>query len=203
MTVIRFPLAARPAAQGLSPTAGEDPLGAFIDVTNGMVLEALADLETASGYQAIAQLSGHLATMRRVVYPAAVRWLHVDPWLPAAFIAAAREAEWALRLFECCLSGEASAASLQIDTVQAALEQRLGSYRSVERMLLAQLKKRMPVQERRRIAGDYRVVATAAPTRPHPRGPHLGPLGGLAFRFHSFWDRVLDTADSRPGRLLP
>lgn len=206
MTVIKFPVNASPVARsgrcGVS-TVGKDPLGTFIERAHSAVLDALSDPEPSSDCSVIAQLSGHFAAMRRVVYPAAARWLHADPWLPVACRARACEAEWALRLFECRLSGEARAVRLPAEPVRAALVLRLGSYRSVERMLLGRLRAEVPVRERGRIAGEYRAVLAAAPTRPHPRGPHTGSLGMLAFRFHSFWDRVLDTVDSRPGRLWP
>lgn len=85
--------------------------------------------------------------------------------------------------------------------MQALLAQRLGSYRAAERTLLARLADRIPHAEHARLARQYRALLAAAPTRPHPRSPRAGPAGPLAFRLQGFWDRVLDTMDSRPGRM--
>jgi hypothetical protein len=183
--------------------AGDGALGGFAEARYAVARQALADAEPLAGYRGIAQLSGHLAVMRRLVCQAAVRRLAPDPSLPAAYLADARQAEWALRLLEMRLAGDGCAARVTIEAALALLEQRLDRCRAAERALLAWLEHHAPPAERARLARAYRVLLAAAPTRPHPRGPRSGWPGRLAFRFHAFWDRVLDTMDSRPGAGRP
>jgi hypothetical protein len=79
------------------------------------------------------------------------------------------------------------------------LAQRLDSYRSAERVLVAWLEDQLPAEGRARLATKYQRALTHAPTRPHPRCPRTGPLRHVAFWLHGRWDRLLDTMDSRPG----
>ncbi|MGH3398314.1 MAG: hypothetical protein ACRDPO_26865 [Streptosporangiaceae bacterium] len=84
MTLIR-PF--RPAAAGPGPqlsAIGEDPLVALAEAGYAAALGELADPEPWSSYRAIAQLSGHLAVMKRAVLPAARSWLDPGHRLPAA-----------------------------------------------------------------------------------------------------------------------
>jgi hypothetical protein len=79
------------------------------------------------------------------------------------------------------------------------LAQHLDSYRSAERVLVTWLENQLAGDNRERLARKYRRALTDAPTRPHPRCPHTGPLRHVAFWLHGRWDRLLDTMDSRPG----
>lgn len=180
--------------------ATADALRSCAESSYAVALQALSDADAWLSYGAVAQLSGHLAVVRRAVCPAAHRRLGRGDPLAAACRAGALQAEWALRLFECWLAGDAQAVRFPAGAVQALLEQRLGSYRAAERVLLARLAERIPQGEHARLAQQYRALLAAAPTRPHPRSPRAGQLGRLAFRFQGLWDRLLDTADSRPGR---
>lgn len=178
-----------------------DALRSFAESSYAVAANALSDADAWLGYRALAQLSGHLAVVRRAVCPAAGRRLGRGDSLAAACRAEALRAEWALRLFECWLAGDAQAVRFPADTVRALLEERLGSYRAAERVLLARLADRIPHAEHARLAQRYRALLAAAPTRPHPRSPRAGQFGRLAFRLQGAWDRVLDTMDSRPGRM--
>ena len=75
----------------------------------------------------------------------------------------------------------------------------LGRYAAAEGALVALLDERLPARDRDRIAARYRKALERAPTRPHPRRPHTGAAYQVRFRLHGFWDRLLDTADARPG----
>ena len=183
-------------ADGPAPT---DALRSCAEASYTVALDALSDTELWVSYRAVAQLSGHLAVIRRVVCPAASGRHAAEHSLAAACRTEALRVEWALRLFECWLAGDAHAARFPADSVQALLEERLASYRAAERVLLSRLADLMPPAEHARLAQRYRTLIAAAPTRPHPRSPRTGQLGRLAFRCQGWWDRFLDTADSRPG----
>lgn len=79
------------------------------------------------------------------------------------------------------------------------LGQCLTAYRSAERALVTWMQDRLTADQHEQPAVGYRATLARAPTRPHPRGPHAGWPGCLAFRFQARWDAVLDAMDSRPG----
>jgi hypothetical protein len=157
------------------------------------------DTPRAWGHPAVVRLSGHLAAMQRTVYPAARRQLGADLNLLRQCRAHARETGWALRLLHCHLAGDGAAGGRKPEHVHGWLEQCLAGYRPAERALVAWMEERLTAGERELLALGYRTALARAPTRPHPRGPHTGWPGGLAFRLHAFWDRVLDGIDSRPS----
>jgi hypothetical protein len=175
-----------------------DPIAVLIKATYVAATEAVSGNARAGDYQALARLSGHLAAMQRAVYPVARRRLGENQQLLKECRAEARQAEWALRLLECHLAGDASATSRELETVHGWLGQRLDAYRSAERVLVAQVEERLTAPEREHLAHSYRAALAHAPSRPHPRGPHAGWAGRLAFWLHACWDAVLDTMDSRP-----
>ena len=177
----------------------ERPLAAGIGATQGAVGEVQDLDEPEVGYQAIARLSGHLATMWRTVYPHADGHVGPDGQLRAVCLDRAREVEWALRLLECQLSGCVSVAARPPAAALVVLAQRLDRYWSAERVLVTWLEDQLAAEGRDRLAGRYRRALTHAPTRPHPRCPRTGPLRHVAFWLHGRWDRLLDTMDSRPG----
>jgi len=179
-------------------TAGR-PLAAGIGATQGAVGEVQDVDEPEVGYRAIARLSGHLAAMWRTVYPHADGHVGTDGQLRAVCLDRAREVEWALRLFQCQMSGCVSAVGRPPAAVLLTLAQRLDSYRSAEGVLVTWLEDQLPAEGRERLAEKYRRALTHAPTRPHPRCPRTGPLRHVAFWLHCRWDRLLDTMDSRPG----
>lgn len=187
------------ANQLLPGSATRRPLSAFIDATQGAVQEVLDVAETEVGYKAIARLSGHLAAMWRTVYPNANGQLGADGLLRAVCLSRAREVEWTLRLLECQLSGEVSAAGLPVTAASTVLAQRLDSYWPAERALVTWVEDQLATAGREKLAREYRRALIRAPTRPHPRCPRSGPLCHVAFWLHSRWDRLLDTVDSRSG----
>ena len=180
-------------------SAGDGQLSAFTDATHGAVLQVLGGGEPESGYMAIARLSAHLAAMQRTVFVATGRRHGGDRGLPGTWLSRARDVEWALRLFECRLAGDMFAAPLPAEVVYQHLEQCLRSYRAAERALVSRAEERLSPADCERLAAEYRAALTRAPTRPHPHGPHTGPLARLAFGMHGAWDRILDGVDSRPG----
>jgi hypothetical protein len=183
----------------LPDSTADRPLAAFIDAIQGAVPVVQDADEPETGYRAIALLSGHLAAMWRTVYPQAASRLGPDGQLRSVCLTRGREVEWTLRLFQCQLSGEVSAAGRPAAAVLTLLAQRLDSYRSAERALVTWLEDQLAADGREKLARKYRRALTHAPTRPHPRCPRTGPLCHAGFWLHGRWDRVLDTMDSRPG----
>lgn len=191
------------ANQVLPDSATGRPLSAFIDVIRDAVQRvpdgAEPDMDHQIAYQAIARLSGHLAAMWRTVYPSAVGQHGAGGQLRAACLSRARKAEWALRQFDCRLSGDAVAAGLSVTAVSTALSQHLDGYWPAERALIAWVEGQHATDGGEKLVREYRSALTRAPTRPHPRCPRSGPLRLIAFWLHARWDRLLDTLDSRAG----
>ena len=165
------------------------------EAAHGGALEQLAGTTPETGYRAIARLSCHLAAVRRAVCTA--------PRAPRELVAGCcdqgRQVEWALRLLQCCLAGDMFACGLSLDALCADVGRYLDAYLAAERALAAWLETELPAGDRERLAAGYRHCLGRGPTRPHPRGPRTGPGYRLMFGFHAFWDRLLDTVDSRPG----
>jgi hypothetical protein len=186
-------------ANRLPDSTVDRPLAAFVDTTQCAVREVLDFDEPETDCMVIARLSGHLAAMRRAVYPQANGQLGADGQLRTVCLSRAREVEWTLRLLECQLSGEVSTAGLPATAALTLLAQRLDSYRAAEQALVTRLEDQLATEGREELARKYRRALTRAPTRPHPRSPRARPLCHIAFWLHGRWDRVLDTMDSRPG----
>ena len=186
-------------ANQVLPGATRRPLSAFLDTIRDAVGEVPEAVEPETGYPMIARLSGHLAAMRRSVYPSAAGQHDRERRLRAECLSRARAVEWTLRLLECRLAGDVAAARVPVPEVSAVLAQHLDGYWPVELALVASVEDRSAVEDMERLARHYQRALTHGPTRPHPRCPRSGTRGVLALWLHSRWDRVLDTMDSRAG----
>jgi hypothetical protein len=175
------------------------PLSAFIDTIRDAVKELPEIVEPETGYQVIARLSGHLAAMRLSVYPSAAGQPDRERQLRAECLSRARAVEWTLRLLECRLAGDVSAAKLSVPAVSAVLARHLDGYWPAERALVAAVEDRSAAEGIEKLARHYQRALARGPTRPHPRCPRSGTPGLVALWLHSRWDRVLDTVDSRAG----
>jgi hypothetical protein len=175
------------------------PLSAFVDTIRDAVRQVPEVVEPEAGYQMIARLSGHLAAMRRSVYPSAAGQPGRERRLRAECLSRARAVEWTLRLLECRLSGDVAAARVPVPEVSAVLAQHLDGYWPVELALVASVEDRSAVEDSEKLARHYQRALTHGPTRPHPRCPRSGTRGRLLLWLYSRWDRVLDTMDSRAG----
>jgi hypothetical protein len=187
------------ASQVLTGGATRRPLSALIDTIRDAVRQVPEFVEPETGYQMIARLSGHLAAMRRSVYPNAAGQPGRERRLRAECLSRARAVEWTLRLLECRLSGDLATAKVPVPEVSAVLAQHLDGYWPVELALVASVEDRSAVEDMERLARHYQRALTYGPTRPHPRCPRSGTRGVLALWLHGRWDRVLDTMDSRAG----
>ena len=183
----------------LPGSAMRRPLSAFLDTIRDAVGEVPEVVEPETGYQMIARLSGHLAAMRRSVYPSAAGQQDRERRLRAECLNRARAVEWTLRLLECRLAGDVAAARVSVPAVSAVLARHLDGYWPAERALVASVEARSAVEAMERLARHYQRALTRGPTRPHPRCPRSGTRGLIALWLHGRWDRVLDTMDSRAG----
>jgi len=187
------------SAMRLPGSATGRPLSAFLDTIRDAVGEVPEVVEPETGYQMIARLSGHLAAMRRSVYPSAAGQQDRERRLRAECLNRARAVEWTLRLLECRLAGDVAAAKVSAPAVSAVLARHLDGYWPAERALVASVEARSAAEATERLARHYQRALTRGPTRPHPRCPRSGTRGLIALWLHGRWDRVLDTMDSRAG----
>ena len=187
------------SAMRLPGSAMGRPLSAFLDTIRDAVGEVPEVVEPETGYQMIARLSGHLAAMRRSVYPSAAGQQDRERRLRAECLNRARAVEWTLRLLECRLAGDVAAAKVSAPAVSAVLARHLDGYWPAERALVASVEARSAAEATERLARHYQRALTRGPTRPHPRCPRSGTRGLIALWLHGRWDRVLDTMDSRAG----
>ena len=187
------------ANQVLPGSATRRPLSAFIDTIRDAVRQVPEVAEPETGYQLIARLSGHLAAMRRSVYPSAAGQSGRERRLRAECLSRARAVEWTLRLLECRLSGDVAVARVSVPEVSAVLAWHLDGYWPAELALVASVEDRSAAEDTEKLAQRYQRALTRGPTRPHPRCPRSGTRGLVALWLHGRWDRVLDTMDSRAG----
>ena len=184
-------------------SGGIGQIAALVEATYERALGSSGDGPAVWGYGTVARLSGHLAAMHRAVYPAARRQLGENQQVLLRCRAEARETAWALRVLQSHLTGDGGTSAREPGTVDRWLQQCLDEYRSAEQTLITRIQPRLTSQEHERLAAGYRAALTRAPTRPHPRGPHAGWPGRIAFRVHALWDGLLDAVDSRPGVSRP
>ena len=206
MAIRRIPSAPHPAlarpgsGESSQPApAGGRELSTSIDAMHWAVMAVLGSEGPDADHKAIARLSAHLAALRETVYPVARRQPGPARQVLVTYLDSARELEWALRLLECSLTGEVFASYLDAGAVYTRFQHYLGRYATAEGALVALLDERLPACDRDQIAARYSKALAHAPTRPHPRRPHTGAAYHVRFRLHGFWDRLLDTADARPG----
>lgn len=172
---------------------------AVMTATHTAVTSEFAAQTDEADFRAIARLSTHLAAMRRAVRTPVGRLPGQPARLAARWCAEARGAERELRLLQRRLSGELVAMRQPLESVHARLRECLTGYLAAERALAAWIDQQLPEPHRTRLVAGYLTCLHRAPSRPHPRAPRGGPAYRIAFRFHAFWDRVLDTTDCRPG----
>jgi hypothetical protein len=183
----------------IAGSATRRPLSAFLDTIRDAVGEVPEIVEPEAGYPMIARLSGHLAAMRRSVYPSAAGQHDRERRLRAECLNRARAVEWTLRLLEGRLGGDVAAAKVSVPAVSEVLARHLDGYWPAERALVASVEDRSAVEAMEELARRYQRALTRGPTRPHPRCPRSGARGLIALWLHGRWDRVLDTMDSRAG----
>lgn len=147
----------------------------------------------------VAWLSGHLAALDGLVYPAAIRSLPQARRSINAQRARSRDLERQLRRLHAHLNGDGSAPRRELTRLHDQLQQTLASHSEGERGLLAQLQQALDVQDWEHLSSRYRASLRHGPTRPHPSIPR----SRLAYRAAAVTDRLLDVLESRPVHPVP
>lgn len=110
---------------------------------------------------------------------------------------AARSALTGLRWLEQVHSGDGLVAGRSADPQAQRVLQALDAYAVEDSRILTRALEQLDDTRRRDLVMAYRHALETAPTRPHPHLPSRGPAGVLAFRLEAWWDRAMNTMDSR------
>lgn len=145
----------------------------------------------------IALFSCRLAAVEHVLVPAGRRVRSAGEAVRTV-LARARESEHVLRLLEQQLNGDLHFAAASRDDLLREVARCLGTYAEAEREMHVALASALDTDGAVALARRFEAAARTAPTRPHPHGPHRGPLERAAYRLHRLEDRVRDAFDSRP-----
>jgi hypothetical protein len=144
---------------------------------------------------AVVWLSAHLSAVHHVVHPQFRR--HLGAASVDEVVAGAMRLEHMLRELEQQLTGDALAAHSDQAHLVRSLANELTAHVAAERSLLTQLSDRLSAEEHQLLIATYQQALADGPTRPHPHAPHGQSLSGLAYRFNSPRDRLMDALDSR------
>lgn len=151
----------------------------------------------------VAWLSGHVAALDRVIYPAAGRHLPAARQATDWQRARTRSLERTLRRLHAHLNGDASAPLRELHRLHSQLLQTLAEHNEGALDLLVRLQQALPAQDFEGLMARYEAGMQNGPTRPHPGIRHSGLAGQLAYRAAAVCDRVLDVLDSRAVHAAP
>ena len=185
-----------PAQRPASDTGAPDLLAATAAARQALSGTGRSDRD------AVVWLSEHIATLDRVIYPAAARHLHATVEL-AAQQAATHRLALLVRHLHARLAGDGTAGSEDGPALRASVLAALREHSAAERDLLDRLREQLTDSQWRELTVQYTERLQRGPTRPHPYTPRTGAAGRLAYRFTAWSDHVLDVLDSRPVRPLP
>lgn len=147
--------------------------------------------EPARALDAVGWLSAHLATAERVLRQSLGR-AHRRVLHPVAH-ALQEEVRW----LEQVHSGDGLVAGRGAEQHRQRVLGALDAYAGVERQVLESVLAQLDDKRRAELASAYRRALEVAPTRPHPHLPSRGLAGAIAFRVEAWWDRAMNTMDSR------
>jgi hypothetical protein len=139
---------------------------------------------------AVGWLSAHLATVERVLSRALAREVRRE--LRAAAHALQEEVRW----LEQVHSGDSLVSGRNAADQRQRVLHALDRYAEVERRAITSVLTQ-PADRVRDLAASYQRALVSAPTRPHPHLPSRGLAGAMAFRIEAWWDRAMNTMDSR------
>ena len=151
----------------------------------------------------IAWLSGHLAGLDRVIYPAADRQLPTARQATAMQRQRTRQLERIVRQLHAHLNGDASTPLRELHRLRRQLLLTLAEHHQGAQALLRQLQQSLPDQDFQRLIAQYEASSQHGPTRPHPSIAHAGLVGQLSYAAAALCDRVLDVLDSRAMHPVP
>jgi hypothetical protein len=148
----------------------------------------------------LAATSRHLAAIEAVVVGRVRHTVPQGEKVAREYLHAARRLELTLTLIKGRLYGEAYAVHLKWPELWEEVHPRLAEHNRIERRMVADL---IRYDDPMHVDGLARRVfdaETHGPTRPHPRLPHTGLLGGVGRRIWALADRFWDAAE---GRVIP
>jgi hypothetical protein len=139
---------------------------------------------------AVGWLSAHLAATERVLHRSLAR--EQRRLLRAAAHTLQEEVRW----LEQVHSGDALVSGRDAGRQRQQVLDAIDAYAEAQRVVLTTAP--APRDEGTRdLAAAYRRALVSAPTRPHPHLPTRGVAGAVAFRLEAWWDRAMNTMDSR------
>lgn len=156
------------------------------------------------GYAAVdtfmAATSRHMAAVEAVLVSPVLQTVPSGAALTREYLVTARRFELTLSLVKARLYGEAHAIHLGWPELWDVVVVQLSEHNWLERRLVEQLIRYGDPVQVEGLARRLFLAETRAPTRPHPRLPHSGPLSPLARRIFAVADRFWDVAE---GRVIP
>jgi hypothetical protein len=191
------PDAAVPAQHPASEAVPQPDVFAAPDAADRALSSALG-----SNRDAVAWLSAQIATLDRVIYPAAGRHLHGTDELRAQRAATHRLALLVRRL-QAQLDGDTAVAVEDLPVLRRTVLTALCEHSLTERDLLARLRQELTARQWTELAGQYAERLQRGPTRPHPHASRSGAAGSVAYRHSTWTDHVLDVFESRAVRPVP
>lgn len=190
----------------------DDSLWASVQATHRSLEERLGEAlaphrdrqRPRDGYAAtdsfLAATSRHVAAAEAVLVPHLRREVPDGEALARDYLAAARRLELTLSLLKARLYGEAHAVHLEWPDLWESVRVRLSDHNRLEDRLVEEVRRHSELPVLEPLAGRLHSAETRAPSRPHPRLPHSGPLSLVARRVWAVADRFWDTAE---GRVVP
>ena len=151
---------------------------------------------------AIVWLSEHIATLHRVVYPAAARHPEAAAALREQQTLTGVLSRLLRRLHE-QLAGDGAVAAEDVPSLRRNVLAALRAHSAGERELIRHLTSALTGEQWQYVASQYTERLQRGPTRPHPHTPRTGLPGRLAYRLSAAVDRTLDVLDSRAVRPVP
>ncbi|EFQ82950.1 hypothetical protein HMPREF0063_12159 [Aeromicrobium marinum DSM 15272] len=139
----------------------------------------------------------HAAAMCDQVLPAARAHMPQGDARVQAYLEQCRRMERAVMRAKQRMYGEAHAVSASWTQVWAAVIDEVRALHALEDDLVEDLGRAEGAPDRARIARHLHAVSMAAPTRPHPRSPHLGRIAHVTRRFWARADQFWDNAEGR------
>jgi hypothetical protein len=153
--------------------------------------------DSPSSLHGVIWLSAHLAALERAVETSAAGGVPEAHEQLQAQRKLSHDLQKLLRGLEQQRAGDALASHAAWPDERTILLNQLDAHAAGERELIVLLSAKLDSKTIDKIHNNYVRVFENGPTRPHPHGPHKGPLGTAAYRFATFRDHVLDVLDSR------
>lgn len=153
----------------------------------------------------LAVTSRHIAATETVLVPHLRAVVPDGGALARDYLDAARRLEQALWLLKARLYGEAHAVHLRWPDLWESAHARLSDHNRLEDRVVEEVRRHSDSPALEPLVSRLHGAETRAPSRPHPRLPHSGPLSPVARRIWAVADRFWDTVEARvvPAPVVP